>query len=529
VGPEHPARLEVLRHRLAGVAEAMGAALQRSASSTNIKERLDFSCAVFDGAGRLLAQAAHIPVHLGAMPAAVAAARSRTVRWAAGDVVALNDPYLGGSHLPDITTVAPVFAGQHAGPVLFVATRAHHADVGGATPGSLPLVGDLHAEGLVLPPVRLVRGGRVDEDLLAVVCANSRTPDDRRGDVAAQLGAHRLAEERLVELVGEDVAAFRAAAAALLAHSERSARARVAELPAGRYTFRDALDDDGVHDEPLWIQVAIEIGPDGLHADFDGTAPQAETGLNAPLAVTRAAVLYVAACLFGDDVPINDGAFAAVRVTAPPGCLLNPRPPAAVAGGNVETSQRVVDVLLGALSGAVPDRIPAAGQGTMNNLTIGGQRPDGRPFTYYETLGGGAGAAPGRSGASGLQVHMTNTRNTPVEALEIAYPLRVEAYRLRPGSGGQGRWAGGCGLERVVRFLAPAQVTLLSERRRLAPWGLGGGGPGARGENRLVAADGSQRRLPSKGSFRVAAGDRLVIATPGGGGWGDAQPGCGRT
>jgi len=546
-----PAAREVFRHRVAAVAEAMGATLRRAACSPNIKERLDFSCAVFDGAGRLLAQAAHIPVHLGALPAAVAAARAAVGDWRPGDVALLNDPYLGGSHLPDITTVSPVFAADGGAPALFVATRAHHADVGGAAPGSMAPATDLFGEGLVLPPVRLVRAGVLDRDLLAVICANSRTPDERRGDLEAQLAAHHTGAERLLELLAPDPAAFLALGDDLIQYTERLARAALAALPAGTYSFEDALDDDGQGSGPLPIAVTLTVGGGEIEADFHGTAPQAAGGVNAPLAVTQAAVYYVVACLLG-DVPLNAGTFAPVAVVAPEGTLVNPRPPAAVAAGNVETSQRIVDVVLGALAAALPDRVPAASQGTMNNLTVGGFDPRlGRPFTYYETIGGGAGAGAAGPGASGLQVHMTNTRNTPVEALETAYPLRVEAYALRRGSGGAGRHPGGDGIERRLRFLAPARVSLLTERRAARPWGLAGGGAGAAGENRLVrgnAGDGSEVggapgdsldvggaprgdspdvevALPAKGTVDVAAGDVLVVRTPGGGGWGVNGPG----
>ncbi len=515
----NPAGLEVYRHRISSVAEAMGATLQRAAYSPNIKERRDFSCAVFDRRGRLLAQAAHIPVHLGAMPAAVDAVRRRVRQWSRGDVIALNDPYQGGSHLPDITTVSPVFAGEGTEPALFVATRAHHADVGGAAPGSLPLVRDLLAEGIVLPPVRLARKGRLVADLVAILCANSRTPEDRRGDLEAQLAAHRTGTRRLEELLAHDAGAFARAGDALLAYSERLTRTRLKSLPDGIYAFEDALDGDGLREQPLAVRVRVLVDEGTLTADFTGSAPQAPGGVNAPLAVTASAVFYVVVCLVG-DVPINAGTFAPVEVIAPRGSLLNPRPPAAVAGGNVETSQRIVDVLLGALAEAAPERIPAASQGTMNNVMIGGIDPRcGRPFSYYETIGGGAGAGEGVPGTSGIQVHMTNTLNTPTEALETAFPLRVEAYQLRRGSGGAGRFPGGDGLERRLRFRAAASVTLLTERRIGRPWGLAGGEPGAPGENLLHSQQG-KARLPGKVAFDANPGDLLVIRTPGGGGWG---------
>jgi N-methylhydantoinase B len=516
-----PIRIEVFRHRIMAVAEAMGACLQRAAYSPNIKERRDFSCAVFDRDGRLIAQAAHIPVHLGAMPASVAAVRASVSRWQPGDVLLLNDPYLGGSHLPDITTVSPVFeAPATAGePVAFLATRAHHADVGGGAPGSLPLARDLLGEGLVLPPVRLVRAGEIDGDLLRIICANSRTPEERRGDLAAQLGAHHAGTQRLGELLADGAATFRQDVETLLGYSARRARAVLAELPDGRYRAEDVLDDDGLTG-PWPIRVTLTLHRGELMADFSGSAAQADGGVNAPLAVTQSAVYYLVACLLG-DTPINAGAFATVTVTAPAGSILNPLRPAAVAAGNVETSQRVVDVVLRALAQAAPERFPAASQGTMNNVMVGGLDPrTDRPYSYYETLGGGAGGALGQPGAAGIQVHMTNTRNTPVEALEQAYPLRVEAYRLRRGTGGRGRYPGGDGLERRLRFLAPARVTVLSERRASRPWGLAGGGPAAPGENRLVTPL-AEHVLPAKGTFDVQTGDTLVVRTPGGGAWGE--------
>lgn len=513
---------EVFRHRVTAVAEAMGATLRRAASSPNIKERADFSCAVFDGRGRMLAQAAHIPVHLGALPTSVAAARHAARTWSPGDIMALNHPFLGGSHLPDITTVSAVFAADAGRPALFLATRAHHADVGGSAPGSMAMAGDLFGEGLVLPPVRLVRGGTADRDLLAVLCANSRTPDERLGDLEAQVAAHRVGEHRLRELLAPSAAAFQRTAAALLAYSERRTRAALAAFPAGTYRFRDLLESDGRGGEDLPIAVAVTLASGGMRVDFSGTAAQVRSGVNMPLAVTRSAVYYVLACLAG-DVPVNAGVFRCVRVSAPPGSLVNARPPAAVAAGNVETSQRVVDVLIGALAQASPQTMPAASQGTMNNITIGGLDPrSGRPFTYYETVAGGAGGGPKRSGASAVQVHMTNTRNTPVEAVETSFPVRVERYAVRTGSGGTGLHPGGDGVVRSLRLLVPARITVIAERQRVAPWGLAGGAAGA-GGYALLEDQRGPRRLPAKASLDAAAGTILHVATPGGGGWGVAS------
>lgn len=515
---------------MAAVAEAMGATVQRAASSPNIKERLDFSCAVFDARGRLVAQAAHIPVHLGAMPAAVAAVRAHGRPLEPSDVVVLNAPYLGGSHLPDLTTVSPVHVPGDPRPRYYLATRAHHADVGGSAPGSLPIANDLHGEGLVLPPVHLVRGGHLVADMVDVICANSRTPDERRGDLEAQIAAHRVGSDRILALHATEPRGLEPAIDALLGYSARLALAALREIPDGCYGFEDWLDDNGHGDGPLRIAVEVRVRDGRLCADFTGTAAEARGGVNAPLSVTWAAVCYVVACLVG-DAPINAGTFEAVDVVAPPGCLLNPSRAAAVAGGNVETSQRVVDVVLGALAAALPSRIPAASQGTMNNVVVGGfDERTGQTFAYYETLGGGAGAGPEGRGADGIQVHMTNTRNTPAEALEVACPIRVDAYRIRPASGGPGRHAGGDGIERRLRFLAPAHVSLFTERRDRAPWGLRGGEPAQRGENRLVVSgEVGERHVPAKGSFGVSRGDVLIVRTPGGGGWGAPVTGSGTT
>lgn len=526
--PAGTAGLEVVRHQLASVCDAMGATLMRAASSPNIKERLDFSCAVFDGNGRLLAQAAHIPVHLGALPAAVAAATAAG-SWRRGDAVLLNDPYAGGSHLPDLTLVTPVFepdgpapALRAGRPVAFLVSRAHHADVGGMAAGSLPSADDLFGEGLIVPPVRLIDRGRRVVEVWRIVAANSRTPDARWSDLEAQASAHRAGGARLSALIAGE-SAFLSRADALLAWSHALATAQLATLPHGTASFADALDDNGRTAEPLPIVVTAQIDGQRMAFDFAGSAPATVGGLNAPLSVTRSAALYVACCLM-PGVPINDGLFRVVEVNAPADSIVNPARPAAVAAGNVETSQRIVDVLLGALHALGVPGIPAASQGTMNNMLAGGTTADGRPWAYYETMGGGGGAAPGHSGANGLQVHMTNTRNTPIEALESAYPIRVEKYAIRRGSGGRGRWAGGDGVVRRLRFLAPAQVTLVTERRREAPWGLAGGENGAVGENRLWRA-GRARRLPGKRTFHVDAGDAVEVRSPGGGGYGDPEVG----
>ncbi len=518
-----PATLSIFHHLFASAAEEMGVALERAAYSPNIKERLDFSCAVFLGDGRMLAQAAHIPVHLGAMPASVHAAIAHCAPFQPGDVIILNDPYLGGNHLPDITLVSPVFIDDPATPDFFVASRAHHADVGGMSPGSMPQSTELYQEGLIIPPVRLVDAGSRNDALWQLILRNVRTPAERSGDLAAQLAAHTIGARRLTEIVQRyGRAETRAHAAALIAYAEKLTRAAIDQIPDGAYTFRDYLDNDGQSDEPVPIQVCLRVAGSSLTADFAGTAPAVPGNLNAVPAIVISAVAYclrcVALALMQTDLPMNEGAFAPLSVRVPSGSLLDPAPPHAVAAGNVETSQRIVDVVFGALAQALPHLIPAASQGTMNNLTFGGSGRGG-PFAYYETIGGGAGAGPQADGASGIHVHMSNTLNTPIEALEYAFPLRVTAYELRPGSGGGGQHRGGDGLVRALEFLQPVTVTLTSERRSRSPYGLHGGQPGQPGQNSLLR-QGAARLLPGKATLQLQAGDILRLETPGGGGWG---------
>ncbi len=521
--PADPILLQVYRHRFSGVADEMGAVLQRTGHSPNIKERLDYSCAVFDAGGAMVAQAAHIPVHLGAMPASCAAALRAVDTWRAGDVLALNDPYAGGNHLPDITMISPVFRPGSDDVAFFAASRAHHADVGGMTPGSLPLSTELFQEGIIIPPVRLWRSGVLNEDLLHLILRNVRTPEERRGDLAAQRAAHAIGERRLSSLIQEQGASeVQAYAGHLRAYSERLARAEIASWPDGTFRFEDhlALPDGSL---PC-IRATVTIQGEEIAFDFAGTDPVIQASLNTVFAVTQSACYYAVQCLLQEDVPINAGCFAPVTVTAPEGSLVHARSPAAVAGGNVETSQRITDVALGALAKALPRRVAAAGQGTMNNLTIGGLLQDGSPFAYYETIGGGMGAAPAADGLSGVHVHMSNTLNTPIEALEMQFPFRIREYALVEGSGGAGQHSGGRGIAREYEMLQPVTVTVLSERRRLAPWGLAGGGPGRCGRNVLRYQDGKEELLPGQFSRRLAAGDRLRIETPGGGGWGAKPP-----
>ncbi len=515
-----PVTLEVFHHRLAAVAEEMGAALARSSFSPNIKERRDFSCAVFDGDGGMVAHAAHIPVHLGSTPLSVRAAIDR-LEMRAGDVAMLNDPYAGGTHLPDLTLVAPVFVGASRRPFAYVANRAHHADIGGMTPGSMPLATEIFQEGVRIPPLLLVRAGAVDEGILELLLANVRGASERRADLLAQRAALDLGARRLRDLVHvQGRPATRRLMLALQLYSERLTRAAFHRIPDGRYTARDLLDDDGFGTRDIPVHVAIAIRGGQAVFDFTGSSPQVRGGVNANQAITLAAVFYAVRCITPFAIPANAGMMRPVRVIAPLGSVVNARFPAAVAAGNVETSQRLVDVIFRALSRALPGRIPAASNGSMNNVAIGGYDPlRGREFAYYETVAGGTGGGPTREGVSGMHSHMTNTLNTPIEALEAYYPLRVTRYSLRPGSGGAGRRSGGDGIVREIELLADAQVSVLSERRRTRPYGLAGGRPGEPGENRLITGSRS-RSLPAKTTFYGRRGERLRLATPGGGGWG---------
>ena len=530
-------QLELFKHRFAAIADEMGMVLQRAAYSPNIKERLDFSCALFDADGQMIAQAAHIPVHLGAMPISVKTAIEQ-IEMAPGDVVILNDPFQGGSHLPDITMIAPVFltgeqrskgAGEKDSltphsptPLLgFVASRAHHADVGGMTPGSMPLSEEIYQEGVIIPPLKLTAGGQVNEGVMALLLANVRTPEERRGDLQAQLAANQRGVERLVELVSQyGLEAVGHYMGGLLDYAERMTRHLLSGLPDGRYTFGDFMDSAGVDSEPVEIKVAISIEGDEAVVDFTGSAPQVRGSVNAVYAVTLSAVHYVFRALIRLDIPSNSGCLAPIQVIAPPGTVVNALPPAAVAAGNVETSQRITDVLLGALAQACPDRVPAASQGTMNNFVVGGWDPARRrPYTYYETIGGGLGAGPDGPGADAIHSHMTNTLNTPIEALEYAYPFLMHRYQIRPGSGGAGQHRGGHGVVREMELLHKAQATIVSERRRFAPYGAAGGQPGQVGRNLLIR-EGQETILSGKTTLAVQKGDRLRLETPGGGGYG---------
>jgi N-methylhydantoinase B/oxoprolinase/acetone carboxylase alpha subunit len=517
----HPVEFEVFKNLFLSIAEEMGVTLCRTGFSPNIKERLDYSCAVYDAKGDTIAQGDHMPVHLGAMPLSVKAAID-AVPMGPGDTVMLNDPFHGGTHLPDITLVSPVYLhSRDRAPSFYVANRAHHSDVGGMSPGSMPVAREIYQEGLILPPVTLVRRGRIVRDVLAILLANVRTPDEREGDLTAQIAANRVAESRLRATVARyGRRRTLAYAAALQAYTARVVAAAIRAIPDGRYEFADALDDDGFGEAPVEIRAAITIAGGRVTVDFTGSAPQVAGSVNANYAMTLSACLYAFRCLVQDDVLYNAGVARPLTVIAPPGSIVNAQRPAAVAGGNVETSQRITDVVLGALGRALPDRLPAASQGTMNNVTFGGTDPrSGRRFAYYETLGGGMGGRRGLAGLSGVHTHMSNTRNTPVEAIEHYLPIRIRRYALRAGSGGAGAFPGGDGLVREYEFLTDTSVTVISERRRRPPYGVQGGSAGSMGRNTLIR-DGTEQALRGKVELHARPGDRLRIETPGGGGYG---------
>jgi len=512
-----PTTLEIYRALFTSVAEEMGVALRRTAFSPNIKERRDYSCAVFDAKGRVIAQGDHMPVHLGSMPMAVAAALSE-IDIVPGDVVALNDPFAGGTHLPDVTLVMPVAIRKRI--LFYVANRAHHADIGGATPGSMGLATDIYGEGIRIPPIRLVRRGVVDRDTMRLLLANVRGNVERRGDFDAQIGSLKTGAARLLEIIERrgkrETTEY---ATQLIKYSARLMRHTIASIPDGSYEAEDALDNDGVDDRSVPIRVRVAIKGERAEVDFTGSAPQVTGAINAVEAITVSAVSYVFRCLIGGEVPASAGLVEPIEVIAPRGTVVNANPPASVAGGNVEMSQRIVDVLFKALAQALPDRIPAASQGTMNNLTIGGiDTRNGQEFSYYETVAGGMGARPAADGMSGVHTHMTNSLNTPAEALEYAYPLRVREYRLRKGSGGVGKHRGGDGVVREIETLVLSRMSLLCDRRKHGPYGLFGGEDGAVGRNQI-----NNREVPGKSSHQLKAGDRIRLETPGGGGWGNTD------
>ena len=544
-----PVEIEVFKNIFHSIAEEMGAALRRTAFSPNIKERRDYSCAVFSSSGEVVAMGDHMPVHLGSMPMSVRAAITAPgLHLGPGDICILNDPFSGGTHLPDITLVAPVFivsAKRGSGtnksrnlskPEFYVASRAHHSDVGGAYPGSMGLCEEIYQEGIRIPPVKLMAHGTIQRDMLALLLNNVRTPQEREGDLSAQIAACHTGATRLQQVTRRyGLPRVRMAMRNLQDYSEELMREFLSQIAPGNYAAEDFLDDDGVSQDPVRIAVKITVHPQRkkskrnhmVTVDFTGSSPQVRGSINAVEAITYSACFYVFRCLVKEDVPATAGLMRPVRMIAPTGTVVNALPPAAVAGGNVETSQRIVDVLLRALSQALPQSVPAASSGTMNNLTIGGV-DDRNPastatFAYYETTAGGMGARPGKAGVSGTHAHMTNSLNTPAESLEHAYPLRVTEYSIRRNSGGAGKYRGGDGLVREVEMLADAQVTLLADRRKRGPYGLAGGHDGAPGRTEIIRSSGKRELLPGKCSVRLNKGDRVRVESPGGGGWGSGE------
>ncbi len=521
-----PILLEVFRNLLFAASEEMGVALCRSSFSPNIKERKDYSCAIFDTKGRMAAQAAHLPAHLGSMPMSVEYVIERMV-LDPGDVVVLNDPFHGGNHLPDITMISPVY-GEVRGEeklIYYVANRAHHADVGGIAPGSMSITTEIFQDGVVIPPVRLVRGGEIQEDVFSLILANVRTAEERRGDIAAQIAANRVGERRILEIIERHgLAETLRYTVELQKYSERLTKAVIHGIPDGRYGFEDFMDDDGFGSGPVPIRVEIAVRGSKMRVDYTGSAPQTQGSVNAVESIARTAAYYALRCLVPYDIPNNSGCMTPIEVIAPSGTVVNAEFPAAVAGGNVETSQRMVDVILGALAKACPGKIPAASCGTMNNLTVGGidhraGPRQGRPYAYYETTGGGMGGGPWGDGEDAIHTHLTNTLNTPIEALEHAYPFRVSRYTVRRGSGGGGKHRGGDGIIREIELLGDATVSFMTERRDKPPWPLNGGEPGTKGRNSLTSGD-EERQYSGKARLSAKRGDRIRLETPGGGGWG---------
>lgn len=504
--------LSLFTCRISAVCEEMGAILQRAAFSPNIKDRLDYSCAIFDAQGSLCAQAAHIPVHLGSMAYAMKAIVG-AADWSNGDMLILNDPYLGGTHLPDVTLIGPIFQNELL--LGFVANRAHHADIGATSPGSMPISASLDDEGLLIPPTMLMQKGKLNTTLKATLLNGVSNTVQSEGDFSAQISANQLGLQRVKGLIQKmGVQPYLQALNELNHYGERLAKAALSAIPDGEYAFTDVMDDDGMGAENISIRVNILISGGEVSVDFSGTADQVNGNINCPLSVAVAGVYYVFRCLMPTNTPACEGSFRHIHVTAPQGSLLNANRPAAVAAGNVETSTRVVDVIMGALAKAIPNQMAAASQGSMNNIAMGAREP-GNTWDYYETVGGGMGASVKADGLSGVQTHMTNTLNTPIESLEIHYPLRVTRYALREQSGGAGLHHGGAGLWREFEFLANADVTLLTERRYNRPWGLLGGDGAALGENMF-----NGQPVPAKTTFKATKGDKLSVKTPGGGGFG---------
>ncbi len=513
--------LSVVQKALENIAEEMGIILRRASFSPNCKERLDFSCAIFDRNAKLLAQAEHIPVHLGAMFSSITAILEEfpVEAMSPGDVIILNSPYTGGTHLPDVTFLMPVFINNKLS--FFVNNRAHHADIGGSTPGSMPGIStELFEEGIVIPPVKLYDRGNEVKDVMKLILSNVRVQEERLGDFRAQRASLLRGQERLMELMdkyGQD--SLFNIVKELMDLSEKSFKSQLANFPNGEFQFEDFLDSNGITDDLVKIKVTITKTDNKIKVSFKGTDPQQTGNVNAPKSVVYSCVYYVFRALTDPTIMTNAGLFRNIEIEIPEGSLLDPQSPAAVSSGNVETSQRIVDVLLGALSKAIQE-IPASSQGTMNNVTIGGFDQTGKPFTYYETIGGGTGSGKNYQGISGVHSHMTNTLNTPVEALELAYPLRVKRYSFRSDSGGQGQFKGGDGLIREIECLVDSVVSLQTERRKIAPYGLNGGSNGAKGLNIKRKSDSEEVVLPGRAIVNFKAGETLVIYTPGGGGYG---------
>ncbi|MDH5571338.1 MAG: hydantoinase B/oxoprolinase family protein [Gammaproteobacteria bacterium] len=511
--------LGIFASRLNAVCDEMGAVLQRAAFSPNIRDRLDFSCAVFDANGELCAQAAHIPVHLGSMAFAMRDIVSN-IKWSAGDTIIVNDPYLGGTHLPDVTLITPLFVDGIL--QAFIANRAHHADIGCDSPGSMPLSRRLEEEGMIIPPTKLYKQGKLDEAFLQQIMSATHSGESGQGDLAAQISANQTGLTRLTELLAKQGSShFHSSLSALNNYAQCLAESAIQAIPDGDYQFSDMMDDDGLGTDDIVIQTCLSIRGHQAHVDFTGTADQVAGNINCPLSVAAAAVYYVFRCLMPVQTPACAGSFRPITITAPPACIVNAQRPAAVAAGNVETSTRIVDVIMGALAQALPNRIPAASHGSMNNLAMGSKASGVHAWAYYETIGGGSGGGPISHGCNGIQTHMTNTRNTPIEVMESHYPVRVKRYALRKNSGGSGLHHGGEGLIREFEFLQPAQVTLLTERRTHQPWGLNNGQPGQVGENKL-----NGQGTGSKIQKEMKTGDVLTIETAGGGGWGKVVRGA---
>ena len=517
-----PITLEVLRNALEATAQEMGAVLKLTSFSPNIKERMDASCAIFDAKGQLVAQAEHVPIHLGSMLKAVAPTIAAVGRMDADDIVIVNDPFIGGAHLPDITLIAAVHSQTNL--IGYVAARAHHSDVGGMEPGSMPGQStEIYQEGIIIPPIRLYVRGELQADVMRLILANVRTAAERRGDLNAQVAAINIGKRRLGELAQRyGIAGLADGFDAILDYAERRMRNRIAELPPGTYLAQDSLDDDGSSDEPVLVNLRVDIAPDKLTLDFAGSAPQRRGNINAVAPMTHSAVFFAIKILTDPTIPANAGILRPVEIKIPKGSFLDAQLPAAVCAGNTETTQQIADTVLKAFAQFAPERIPAASQGTMNLIGVGGVDPrSGRPYTYIETIAGGQGGRPAGDGMDAVQCNMTNTMNTPIEALEISYPLRVERYEIREGSGGQGRHRGGNGVVRSLTIIDhQARVSLQSDRRRFAPYGLGGGGDGMPGCNWTRDQHGKVRQLPGKVSLTLRSGETIGVETPGGGGWG---------